>query len=77
MLDAKIIVVGVAGIFLALGITGAVLVGFGHVTTAVGQSVGSGPISQAGDSLSGLGIEVIAILVLLAIVVVLAFLLLR
>lgn len=74
MLDAKVVVIGVAGVFLALGIAAAFLLGFGHVASAIGQAVGSGPISQAGDSLSGFGIGIIVILVILAIVVVIAFL---
>jgi len=74
MLDAKVIVVGVAGVFLALGIAAAFLLGFGHLASAIGQAFSSGPISQAGDALSGYGVDIIIVLVILAIIVVIAFL---
>ncbi len=74
MLDAKVVIVGVAGVFIALGIAGAILLGFGHVASAIGQAVDSGPVSQAGDALSGFGTDVIVVLIVLAILVVLAFL---
>jgi hypothetical protein len=62
MLDLKVIVIGVAGIFLALGVAAAFMLGFGHITSALGQAVGSGPVAQAGDYLT------------LAVIIVLAFL---
>jgi hypothetical protein len=74
MLDLKVIVIGVAGIFLALGVAAAFMLGFGHITSALGQAVGSGPVAQAGDYLSGLGLDVIAVLITLAVIIVLAFL---
>jgi hypothetical protein len=74
MFDAKIVVLGVAGLFLALGVAGAFLLGFGHFTSAVGQAINSNPIASAGSSLSGLGIDIIVALIVLAIVVVVAFL---
>jgi hypothetical protein len=74
MFDAKIVVLGVAGLFLALGVAAASLLGFGHFTSAVGQALNSNPISAAGSALSGLGIDIIVVLVILAIIVVVAFL---
>jgi len=74
LLDAKVIIVGVAGIFVALGLAAAGLLGFGHVVTAVGQTFDSGPVSQAGSGLSGLGGDVLITLILFGVVVVVAFL---
>jgi hypothetical protein len=74
VLDAKVVVVGVAGVFLALGVAAAFLLGFGHLASAVGQTLGSGPVSQAGNSLSGFGLDIIILLVILAVVIVFAFL---
>lgn len=74
VLDAKIVVAGVAGIFLALGVVGAVLIGIGHFTSAIGQEVNIGPVAQAGDAITGFGVDVVAFLVVLAIIVIIAFL---
>ncbi|MDE1853238.1 MAG: hypothetical protein KGI38_05775 [Thaumarchaeota archaeon] len=74
MLDAIIIIAGVAGVFIALGIAGAALLGFGHATSAVGQIAQSGPVVLAGDTLSGYGIDIITVLIILAIVIVAVFL---
>jgi hypothetical protein len=73
LLDAKVLVVGVAGIFVALGLAAAGLLGFGHITTALGQALNLGPMAQAGDSLSAVGLDLIVFLAALGIVVVLAF----
>ena len=74
MLDAKIIVVGVAGVFVALGVVAAAMLGLGHITTAVGQTVGIRQIAQAGNQLAGLGLDLVIVLVVLAAVIVAAFL---
>jgi hypothetical protein len=74
MLDVKVIVVGVAGIFLGLGVAAASMVGMGHVATALGQVLGSNPITQGGNALSGLGIDIIVLLAIMAFIVVAAFL---
>jgi len=74
MLDAKVVVVGVAGVFLALGVAAAIMLGMGHAATALGQAIGSGPIAQGGNDLSGLGIDIIVLLAILAFIVVAAFL---
>ena len=74
MLDAKVIVVGVAGVFLALGVGAAMMLGMGHAATALGQVVGSVPIEQGGNALSGLGVDIIVLLGVMGFIVIVAFL---
>ncbi len=74
MLDAEVVVVGVAGVFVALGVAAAIILGMGHATTAFGQAIGSGPIVQGGDALSGFGVDIIVLLAVMGLLVVAAFL---
>lgn len=72
--DVKVIIVGIAGVFVALGLVAATMLGLGHVTTAVGQVAQSQPIVNAGASMSGLGIDLLVFLGILAITLVVGFL---
>lgn len=69
----NVIVMGVAGAFVALGVVALGLMGAGHGLTAFGQTFNEVQITNAGASLSGWGEGVVVLLAILAIATVAIF----
>ncbi len=69
----SISIVGVAGVFIALGLAGYLLMSTGSGLSGFGQSIGVQPAVLAGNTLSSWGAGIIVVLAVLAIIVVLAF----
>jgi len=63
----SIVIVGVAGLFVALALAGVLLMTAGNGLTGFGQSVNLQPLESAGGTLSNWGAGILVFLALLAI----------
>jgi ABC-type transport system involved in multi-copper enzyme maturation permease subunit len=69
----EISVKGVAGVFISLALLAFLFVSAGNSLTNFGSSLDLNSVSQSGNSLTGYGFDIIVVLVILAFIVVLAY----
>ena len=69
----ELTIVGVAGLFVGLAFIGFLFISAGNGAQSVGRDIGVQQVSDFGSSLTGYGQFIIGILVVLAIIIVVAF----